>query len=67
MKSPDEDDWGKLRRVLKYSNGTKYLKLITQPWNFDVVKWYMDALYAIQMDRIWELALSKFWDRYWKG
>ncbi len=23
----DEDDWGKLKRVLKYLNGTKYLKL----------------------------------------
>ncbi len=27
VKSPDEDDWGKLKRVLKYLNGTKYLKL----------------------------------------
>jgi hypothetical protein len=23
VKSPDEDDWGKLKRVLKYLNGTK--------------------------------------------
>ncbi len=27
VKSPDIDDWGKLKRVLKYLNGTKYLKL----------------------------------------
>ncbi len=27
VKSPDEDDWGKLKHVLKYLNGTKYLKL----------------------------------------
>jgi hypothetical protein len=27
MKAPDEDDWGKLKRVLKYLNGTKHLKL----------------------------------------
>jgi hypothetical protein len=27
VKSPDEDDWGKLKRVLKYLNGTRYLKL----------------------------------------
>ena len=27
VKSPDEDDWGKLKRVLKYLNETKYLKL----------------------------------------
>ena len=25
VKSPDEDDWGKLKRVLKYFNGTKHL------------------------------------------
>ncbi len=27
VKSPDENHWGKLKRVLKYLNGTKYLKL----------------------------------------
>ena len=27
VKNPDEDNWGKLKRVLKYLNGTKYLKL----------------------------------------
>ena len=27
VKSPDEDDWGKLKWVLTYLNGTKYLKL----------------------------------------
>ncbi len=27
VKSPDKDDWGKLKHVLKYLNRTKYLKL----------------------------------------
>jgi hypothetical protein len=27
VKSPDEDDWGKLKPVLRYLNGTKYVKL----------------------------------------
>ncbi len=27
VKLPDKDDWGKLKRVLRYLNGTKYLKL----------------------------------------
>ena len=27
VRSPDEDDWGKLKRILKYLNGTRYLKL----------------------------------------
>jgi hypothetical protein len=26
-KNPDKDNWGKLKRVLKYLNGKKYLKL----------------------------------------
>ena len=25
-KSPDEDDWGKLKRVLRYLKGNKYMK-----------------------------------------
>ena len=28
VKAPDQDDWGKLVRVLKYLNGTRYMKLI---------------------------------------
>ncbi len=28
VKKPDVDDWGKLRRVLKYLKGTKHMKLI---------------------------------------
>ncbi len=28
VKAPDEDDWGKLVRVLKYINGTRYMKRI---------------------------------------
>jgi hypothetical protein len=27
VKTLDEDNWGKLKRVLKYPNGTRYLKL----------------------------------------
>ena len=27
VKSPDKEDWGKLKQVLKYLKGTKYLKL----------------------------------------
>jgi hypothetical protein len=43
VKNPDKDDWGKLKRVLKYLNGTKYLKLkLTaehgQPCNAQMVR-----------------------------
>ena len=44
VKSPDEDDWGKLKRVLKYLNGTKYLKLRLTVDNLSVLKWYVDGL-----------------------
>jgi len=27
VKNPDEDDWGKVKRILKYLKGTKSLKL----------------------------------------
>ena len=39
-KIPDEDDWGKLKCILKYLNGTKYLKLRLTVENLAVLKWY---------------------------
>ncbi len=38
VKSSDEDDWGKLKRVLKYLNGTKYLKLSISVENLGILK-----------------------------
>jgi hypothetical protein len=43
VKSPDEDDWGKLKRVLKYLNGTKYLKLKLSVDNLGMLKLYVDG------------------------
>jgi len=42
--APDEDDWGKLKRVLKYLNGTRYLKLTlcAEQLKF-AVHWYIDG------------------------
>ena len=37
VKGPDEDDWGKLKRVLKYLKGTQFLKLTLQPLTLDIV------------------------------
>jgi hypothetical protein len=44
VKAPDQDDWGKLVRVLKYLNGTCYMKLIlsTDKMKF-TVHWYVDG------------------------
>ena len=38
VKNPDEDNWGKLKRVLKYLNGMKYLKLRLTMDNLRVLK-----------------------------
>jgi hypothetical protein len=50
VKSPDEDDWGKLKRVLKYLNGTRYLKLNLSVDDLGVLKWYVDALHNVHWD-----------------
>jgi hypothetical protein len=50
VKSPDKDDWGKLKRVLKYLNGTKYLKLSISVENLGILKWYVDWLHNVHWD-----------------
>jgi hypothetical protein len=40
VKAPDEDDWGKLKHVLQYLNGTKYLKLTISVGNMGILKVY---------------------------
>ncbi len=43
MKDPDKDYWGKLVRVLKYLNGTQFMKLTlsADEMNF-TIHWYID-------------------------
>jgi hypothetical protein len=50
VKSPDKDDWGKLKRVLKYLNGTKYLKLRLTVDNLSMLKWYVDGSHNAHWD-----------------
>ena len=50
VKKPDEDDWGKLKRVVKYLNGTKNFKLMLSADNLCIVKWFVDASHAIHND-----------------
>jgi hypothetical protein len=51
VKAPDEDDWGKLVRVLKYINGMGYMKLIlsADEMNF-TVHCYVDGSHQIHED-----------------
>ncbi len=50
MKLPDEDDWGKLKQVLKYLNGTKHLKLTLTVENLRLLKWYVDGSHNVHWD-----------------
>lgn len=43
VKNLDEDDWGKLKRVLKYLNGTMTLDLRLTAEDTPVVKWWVDT------------------------
>jgi hypothetical protein len=51
VKAPDEDDWGKLVRVLKYLNGTKYMKLILGADEMKLnIHWYIDGSHQVHED-----------------
>ncbi len=50
VKTPDEDDWGKLKRVCKYLNGTGYLKLNLSAESLSIPCWYVDTSHHIHDD-----------------
>ena len=50
VKSPDEDDWGKLRRVMQYVKGTINMPLILSADSMTLPKWWIDAAYAVHHD-----------------
>mmetsp|Transcript_17391 Transcript_17391/g.36466 ORF Transcript_17391/g.36466 Transcript_17391/m.36466 type:complete len:122 (+) Transcript_17391:4324-4689(+) len=50
VKEPDEDDWLKLRRVLKYLYGVVYLSLTLDASKMSLIRWWVDALFAVHHD-----------------
>ncbi len=50
VKAPDEDNWGKLKRVIKYLNGTKNLKLHLLAESLSIIQWYVDASHQTHKD-----------------
>ena len=50
VKHPDEDDWGKLKRVLRYLKGTADLSLNLSADGFHIIHWYIDASFAAHDD-----------------
>ena len=50
VKRPDEDDWGKLKRLLKYLKGTKHMKLTLRVDSLNCIRWWVDASYNVHDD-----------------
>ncbi len=50
VKTPDEENWDKLKRMLKYLNGRKYLKLNLSVDNLGLLKWYVEGSHNVDWD-----------------
>jgi hypothetical protein len=50
VKQPDEDDWNKLKRLLKYIRGKIYMPLILRADILSIIKWWVDTSYATHGD-----------------
>ncbi len=50
VKCPNKYDWGKLKQVLKYLNGTRYLKLKLSMDNLGMLKLYVDISHNMHWD-----------------
>ncbi len=50
VKEPDKDNWGKLKRVLKYLKGTLTLGLRLMAEETPVVKWWVDVSHVVHED-----------------
>ena len=50
LHNPDEDDYKKLTRMIRYLHGTKDLILTLRANNDGIVRWWIDASYAVHED-----------------
>ena len=50
VRRPDKDDWGKIKRILKYLKGTRSLALRLSVDNMSFSVWFVDASHAIHWD-----------------
>lgn len=50
VKRPDEDDWGKLKRVMKYLYSTRHLPLSLFAESLTNIVWYVDASHQTHED-----------------
>ena len=50
VKRLDEDNWGKLKGVMKYLYNTRRLKLILEITSLSITKWFVGASHNAQWD-----------------
>jgi Reverse transcriptase (RNA-dependent DNA polymerase) len=50
VKGPDDDDYKKLRRVMRYLRATKDMPLTLEADHTHVLKWWVDASFAVHPD-----------------
>ncbi len=50
VRSPDKDDWSKVKRVLCYLKSTLYMPLILLADLLMLLRWWVDAAYAVHND-----------------
>ena len=50
VKQPVEDGWGKLKKILKYLNSTRNLRLTLFANSLATLHWYVDASYQTHDD-----------------
>ena len=50
VQSPNEDDWKKLIKMMEYLNGMRNLVLNLKATKLAIVKWFVDASFAVHPD-----------------
>ena len=50
VQQPDDDDWRKLGRLMKYLRKTMYMALTLQIDDIQIIKWFVDASYGTHGD-----------------
>jgi hypothetical protein len=50
VSDPDKDDWGKLRRVLRYLKRNPSLPLILEASDLNLIHWHIDTAFAVHAD-----------------
>jgi hypothetical protein len=50
VRNPNQDDWRKLLRLIQFLNGTRDDDLTLSADNLNVIKWYVDASFAVHPD-----------------